>query len=256
LIAVIPVEQAYPLVIVFVGYVVFGLTGFGSALIIVPLLAFQLPLQEVVPLVLLLDLVASAQLGHLNFSAIRFSELWRLIPAMILGAGLGLYVAQWGSHPLLLVALGVYIVSVGVTSWRRTSGTELAQIGQKWSALFGLLSGLVEVVFATSGPLIVAYLTRRLPDVNVLRSTISSGIFVVVAIALGGMAATGRLNDASLWQRFPWLLSATVIGCYLGHRSSSRIKVERLKRGIYFVLAASGLAMIAHAVIELTASVK
>lgn len=251
-----PAELAYSLGVVFTGYVVFGLTGFGSALVIVPLLAFRLPLQEVVPLVLLLDLAASAQLGHLNFSAIRFNELWRLIPAMVLGAALGLYLANGGNDPLWLLALGIYIVSVGATGWRRPPAKQTPPIGQGWSWLFGFGSGLVEAVFATSGPLIVAYLTRRLTDVNALRSTISSGIFIVVLIALGGMAATGRLSDAELWQRLPWLLVATATGCFIGNLAAGRMAPERLKRGIYLVLMASGIAMAVHAVGELGVSLK
>lgn len=251
-----PAELVYSLGVVFTGYVLFGLTGFGSALIIVPLLAFRLPLQDVVPLVLLLDLVASAQLGHLNFSAIRFAELWRLIPGMMIGAALGLYLANWGNHPAWLFLLGAYIVGVGATGWRRAPGTQVQPIGQRWSWPYGLGSGLVEAVFATSGPLIVAYLSRRLTEVNALRSTISSGIFIVVLIALGGMTATGRLSDAELWQRLPWLLVATMIGCFVGHRAAGRIAPQRLKRGIYFVLMASGMAMAGHALGELSVSLK
>lgn len=251
-----PVELFYSLGVVFVGYVVFGLTGFGSALLIVPLLAFRLPLQEVVPLVLLLDLVASAQLGHLNFSSIRFAELWRLIPAIMLGAALGLFLANRASHPALLLALAVYIVGVGVNGWRHSPRANIPPIGREWAWLYGIGSGLIEVVFATSGPLVVAYLSRRLADANELRSTISSGIFIVVLIALGGMAATGRLSDVDLWRRLPWLLVATMIGCFIGHWSAARFAPQRLKRGIYVVLIASGITMVGHAVGELTVSLK
>ena len=38
------VELAYPAFVVLLGYVVLGITGFGSALVIVPLLAWRWPL--------------------------------------------------------------------------------------------------------------------------------------------------------------------------------------------------------------------
>ena len=40
-------EMLYPAAVVLLGYVVLGITGFGSALVIVPLLAWRWPLTEV-----------------------------------------------------------------------------------------------------------------------------------------------------------------------------------------------------------------
>ncbi len=50
-------------------YFIRGITGFGSGLISVPLLALFLPLKFVVPLVLLLDFTASVVIGGLQFQA-------------------------------------------------------------------------------------------------------------------------------------------------------------------------------------------
>ena len=49
----------YQFAVVFVGNFVLGIAGFGSALIIVPLLAWDWPLAVVVPLVLLIDVPAA-----------------------------------------------------------------------------------------------------------------------------------------------------------------------------------------------------
>ena len=51
-------DLTWAALVVFGGYVVLGLTGFGSALVIVPLLTWQWPLSHVVALTLLLDLPA------------------------------------------------------------------------------------------------------------------------------------------------------------------------------------------------------
>ena len=57
----------YQFAVVFVGYFVLGIAGFGSALIIVPLLAWDWPLAMVVPLVLLIDVPAAILHTGLNF---------------------------------------------------------------------------------------------------------------------------------------------------------------------------------------------
>src|SRR5574337_652724 len=86
-------ELIYPAAVVLLGYVVLGITGFGSALVIVPLLAWRWPLPEVVPLVLLLDVPASLLLGGLNLRHVNFAELRRLLPGMVTGALVGLWLS-------------------------------------------------------------------------------------------------------------------------------------------------------------------
>ncbi len=61
-----PFDYALTSLVLLIAYFVRGLTGFGSGLISVPLLAFWLPLQVVVPLIMVLDFIASFILGGVN----------------------------------------------------------------------------------------------------------------------------------------------------------------------------------------------
>lgn len=60
-------EWLYPASVLLAAYAVMGITGFGSALVAVPLLAWIWPLPEVVALVILLDVPASMLHGGLNW---------------------------------------------------------------------------------------------------------------------------------------------------------------------------------------------
>ena len=71
--------------VVLLGYTVLGLTGFGSALVIVPLLAWQWPLPEVVAMTLLMDVPASAFHSGLNWRQVQWRELRRLLPGLVAG---------------------------------------------------------------------------------------------------------------------------------------------------------------------------
>src|SRR5262245_39751759 len=75
--------------IVLVAYAVFGISGFGSTMISVPLLAHLSPLRTVIPTVLLLDCVASIGLGLRLRSGIHKAELYPLLPFLLLGLVLG-----------------------------------------------------------------------------------------------------------------------------------------------------------------------
>src|SRR5215212_10396337 len=87
----LPIETlAAAALIVAIAYVIFGLTGFGSTVVAVPLLALIVPLKFAVPLMMLLDLAATFMLGARLRKGIRVDEVSWLIPFILAGMGLGL----------------------------------------------------------------------------------------------------------------------------------------------------------------------
>ena len=70
-------------------YFIRGITGFGSALISVPLLALSQPLHFAIPLVLALDFTASVVLGSTYNKKANWSEIKVLLPAGMIGACIG-----------------------------------------------------------------------------------------------------------------------------------------------------------------------
>ena len=81
--------------VVFMGYFVLGTAGFGSALIVVPLLAWDWPLAFVVPLVLLIDVPAAMLHTGLNFRQVMWKELPPLLPSVVVGALVGIGLIHW-----------------------------------------------------------------------------------------------------------------------------------------------------------------
>lgn len=231
---------------VLLGYVVLGITGFGSALVIVPLLAWRWPLTEVVPLVLLLDVPASLLLGGLNLRHVDFVELRRLLPGMVAGALAGLWLsgtldARW---PLLL--LGLYVAAVGLQALR-TATTPRRALSPRWAPVAGGAIGLVEMLFGSAGPLVVAWLSRRLPDVHVLRASTPLVITVSASAALLTMGAAGRLSHGELWLRWLALTVVAALGVLLGHRWARSVSPQALRRVICGLLVISGMALVFHA---------
>lgn len=239
-------ELLYPTGVVLLGYVVLGITGFGSALIIVPLLAWRWPLPEVVALTLLMDVPASLLHGGLNLRRVDFAELGRLLPGMAAGALFGLWLAGMLSATWPLLALGVYVAAVGVRALRPAPAGRPAASGP-WALAAGGAIGTVEMLFGTAGPLVVAWLSRRLADVHRLRATTPVVIAVSACSVLLVMAAAGRLSEPALWERWRWLMGVAVCGVLLGHFLCRYIPALTLRKAICGLLVASGLALIAHA---------
>src|SRR6478735_4249275 len=77
-----------------VAYVIFGIAGFGTALVAAPVLAHAMPIASVVPLLALLDFGAAALNGFKLSDKIAKAELVWLAPLMIAG---GIFSAMFGS---------------------------------------------------------------------------------------------------------------------------------------------------------------
>lgn len=242
-------EFAYPALTVLLGYVVLGITGFGSALVIVPLLSWQWPLTEVVALALLLDVPASLLQAGLNFKNVARSELQRLLPGVLAGALLGLWLSGVLAPQWPLLALGLYISAVGAMTLRpRVTQQPIAAAA--WSPWAGLLIGLIEMLFGTAGPVVAVWLSRRLSHIAALRATIPLVIAVAACTVLLAMGLSGRLSHAVLWQRWAVLLCVALLGVAIGHRLTRRLTPERVKKIIGFLLVFSGISLALHSIFK------
>jgi hypothetical protein len=232
-------EWLYPMGVVLLGYTVLGLTGFGSALVVVPLLAWQWPLPAVVALTLLMDVPASAFHSGLNWRQVQWRELRRLLPGMVLGTLAGLWLVQHMNSRWPLLLLGLYVAGVGVNALR-PKASQLPSAAPFWAGPVGAAIGLVEMIFGTAGPVVVAWLSRRLSDVQEMRASTPLIISVAAATVLLGMAWEGRLSSGWIWQRWTVLIFVALLGVWLGHRLAHRVPVARLRQIICALLVVSG----------------
>ncbi len=240
---------AYSLAVVFLGYVVLGVSGFGSALTIVPLLAIRWPLYTVVPLVLLLDVPAALLLARLNASRIRWRELALLAPGLAAGAALGAWLAQWSAQAWALAVLGVYVIAVAVRGLLALAGGAPAGAGAdaRWAPLAGGAAGIVESLFGTAGPVLVAWLSRRFADGNDLRANLPPALAATTCFALAGMGVSGQLGQPLVWGAWPIALLTALAATAAGHRLAAHLSAQLAARLIFSLLALAGAAMLVRA---------
>lgn len=238
----------YSVAVVFLGYVVLGVSGFGSALTIVPLLALQWPLVTVVPLVLLLDVQSSLLLTRLNFGRLQWPELRPLLPGMALGAAAGVALAPATAQPWVLALLGLYVLAVGTRGLLHVASPPTSgSTSRAWAPLFGVAAGAVESIFGTSGPVVVTWLARRLREPEAMRANVPAALAAVTCCALLGMGITGQLFQPVLWAALLPLTAIAFAGTRVGHALSGRMARHTVARVIFGLLACSGTAMMVRA---------
>jgi hypothetical protein len=138
-----------------------------------------------------------------------------------------------------LVLLGIYMAAVGLNALRPAGATK-SQPASACAWPVGTAIGLVELIFGTAGPLVVAWLSRRLDNAQHIRASIPMIITVAASTVLVGMAWEGQLSHAVIWERFAILIGLALAGVGLGHRLASRLPVAHLRQIICALLVLSG----------------
>lgn len=237
-------EMLYPVCVLLAGYLVLGITGFGSALVAVPLLALVWPLHEVVVLAILLDIPASILHCGLNLRQVRWQALMNMLPGMVVGSGIGLLMLGQLDKRWPLFALGVYIMWVGLQLLRQVKTPSAIKASELSYHLGSGLVGLVEVMFATAGPVVLAVLQRKLNEVAEIRATVPIVMVVAGSVAVAVLLSSGQVDGSDIGQRWLFGLPVAVVGVLVGNRLAKRIAPSTMRRTVAVLLTMSGLSLI------------
>lgn len=226
-------------------YAVFGLTGFGAAMVAVPVLVQFMPLQLAVPLVLLMDLVSTAVVGLNNRVLVARAELARLGPVLLFGVFLGAGLLATVDSRWLLIVLGVFVIGVALRGLLSRAPTGAA-LSAWWVLPAGAVGGIFSGLFGTGGPIYTLYLARRLAEPERFRATMSAVIFVSALARIAAFAIAGLLLQRELLMAALFALPFCLLGLAFGSRARLRFSPEALKRAVLLLLVAGGAAVLAR----------
>jgi uncharacterized membrane protein YfcA len=219
-------------------YLIRGITGFGSGLIAIPLLAHFLPLSFVVPMVLVVDFVASVALSSHTRLQVHWDEIKSLIVPSIAGMLIGALLLVNLPREPLLIGLGSFIVFFGLRYLFNVHSE--TSISRWWSLPTGLLGGLIGAMFGTGGPPYVIYLSHRLHDKTRLRGTLSGLFMIEGGLRIITFLVMGLFMQAQMLTTILLALPVMAIGLMLGHRIHLGISNRQQLALIGMLLIASG----------------
>lgn len=231
--------------IVFVAYIVRGMSGFGTSLVAIPMLVFILPMHTAVPMMTLIGLTVTIILGIRDREHVRWEEMRFLLPPTLIGVLAGIYLFTALDPRFMQRLLGGFIAAYAVyLVGSQFVRAELRQCSRRWGwpAAFG--SAFVDSMFGGGGgPLLVIYMHRRGYDPVTFRATLAVLWLVelvvrVVGYAIGGHYSPGVLIVAALLLPVMWLGNKT------GEAISRRMSQRTFARLIAVVLFASGVSLL------------
>jgi len=234
-------QYSLALTILIIAYTFRGITGFGSGLIAIPLLALFLPLTFVVPFISILDI--SASMTHVIHTRqhISWKTIARAIPFAFIGVPTGLFVLKSIDTLILVKALGIFIILFAiyslVTPKLKKSNLFI------WPVFGGFFGSLIGTLFGTGGPFYVFYFHLQQLDKTVFRATCAAVFLIDGLIRATGFTLSGFYTSTVLWG-IAYALPLMFFAMYVGNHLHTNISQRTFQKAIGVFLIFSGFALI------------
>ncbi len=225
-------------------YTAYGLAGFGSTVIALPLLTHFFALKFAVPLLMLLDLAAFLLFGARIRKRIRYAEIGWLVPFMLAGMAAGLTLLIEVAERKLLAVLGAFLLLYAGYNLARRGPP--AALSRAWSVPVGVAGGVFSALFGTGGVLFAIYNAGRIADKDALRATNAAMIMLSSLLRVVLFGAAGLLTQDGLPATALCLLPAMLAGTWLGNRLHASVPANAVVKAVYALLVISGLTLLAR----------
>jgi uncharacterized membrane protein YfcA len=231
-----------------------GFSGFGFALIAVPLLTLMLDLKFVVPMELLLATFSVIVLSINNLHFVRNAKIIVSIGLIFAGTIVGIIIganllANFDTGILKRV-LGVVVVLFAAHIFFRKRVENTGSPGSRNRLLriivplvVGFLSGIAGGMFGTSGPPLVIYVDHFAEDKSAFRAVILA-IFVLHNLFRMSLYIHHSLLTLEIAKFALCLLPVVCLGLYVGSKMHFKVNEQTFSRAVAVLLLISGLLLL------------
>lgn len=221
-----------------------GFTGFGFALAAVPAMTLVAAPDEVVPCVMLLQVVAGAQLLPRTWHDVDWGAVRPLLVAALVATPLGTWLlADLPADPMRALIGATVLAAVLLLG----SGLQLAREPSLAARLgIGFVSGLLNGSTAMAGPPVIVYFLATRRTATASRASLLMYFFVLSVAGTASVVVAGLVSGRTLLLA-ALMFPALTLGNALGDRWFARSSGELYRRTALGVLAALAVLAIARA---------
>lgn len=231
--------------IILVTHFISAITGYGSVLLALPLLAWLV--GDLNTAVLALLVVGTLQAYHMMFLNARHVD-WRELKRMLIWMGIGLPVGYACRHYLpqrpLLAALGVVLIASGLSRLLPGRHGNIPRAGLTGLLLIG---GVIHGAFVCGGATLVVYAQHTLKRKEIFRGTLFMA-WVILNTVLLVSAVVSKSVTVEVGQLTIVGLPLVLIGNWLGEMVAKRTRQELFMKLVAGLLALAGVITILRVV--------
>lgn len=230
------IEFLLILLIIFVGSLTQGMTGFGFAMVTIPLLSMIIDIKFAVVLAVLCGTVINLGLVVQMRKEIKLGEVKNLIIGNLIGTPIGAYLLTSFDSSLLKQLLGFCILIFLIFTIFKI--IKPVGLDRKWGYLFGFFAGVLGGALNTSGPPILIFMFLQGWD-KVEQKAALSGFFITASAASIISYTAMDIITLEIFKEFLYVLPVVLAGIFLGHYLFGKVSTK-----FYNKLVLIGLSLI------------
>lgn len=224
--------------IIFIASVVRGFTGFGLALVAVPLIQFIMPVSDTAVFIAFINAIFSIIYFRRSREIVSDQPLVRMALWTGIGVAAGTLILKFINPAYIQLVWGVLIIFI-VTALAR--GVDFRIKSDKSAmTLSGLLGGLLAGATGITGPPVAIILSSLKTPKEKFNALISVFILFAVSYALVFYLISGLVRTETFLLAL-CSVPALLAGLYTGDRLVSRISQQSFTRVVYVVLILMGI---------------
>jgi len=217
------------------------LSGFGFALILMPIATIRVGLRTAAPLVALTALTAYTVNLIRYRRAVDVREVLRLGAASALGIPVGLWALANVDESIIRPLLGLVLIAYAVYRLMRPAGGPRT-CSPRWVYLAGFVAGCLGGAYNTPGPPVIVYGSLRQWPRQKFRAVLQTFFFFNGALVVASHYAAHHLTPAVL-TFYTYAAPALLLGILAGSRVDSKLNHDRFRAIVTAMILLLGISL-------------
>ncbi len=233
------------IMVIILGAFIQSLTGFGLALVSVPLLSLWLDAQVAIPLAGLFGWLVTVPIVWKMRQFVLWKVTGLLLLAAIPGTFLGVRLLATLPSAWILLMMGVIVLFAACHALMSHHRKKPHTLSQFWAVLAGFLSGALGGAVGEPGPPVIAYISFQNWSADQAKATLLSFFMLQMIVALSVFYSKGLLNHTVI-QYAIWALPSFVIGMIGGLWAYESLKSRHIpyQSMVHYLLLGIGTLLV------------
>ena len=219
--------------VVFIASIIRGFNGFGFSAICISGFSFILPAIEIVPIILILEVLISIFMVPYVWNKIDWNFVFKLLIGITIGSPIGLYLLKYLSPDVTHLAVCLLIIFFSLILMR---GYENQKINNNYVKMFtGIISGILNGLTTLGGMPVALFLLATSIQPAIIRGSLAALFFLTDIYAFVLSFFAGIVDLTTIYRTVP-LIIILPIGVYIGNKFFVKSKEETYRKVVFYFL--------------------
>ncbi len=226
-------EIIFILFTVFVASIIRGFNGFGFSATCISGFSFILPAIEIVPIILILEVLISIFMIPYIWNQIDWSFVSKILFGIIIGSPIGLILLKYLDSEITHLSVCIIIIFFSLLLMKGYSNQNINNNFGKF--LTGIVSGTLNSLTTLGGMPVALFLLVTSIQPAIIRASLAALFFLTDIYAFILSYFAGIVDWLTIYRTIP-LIVILPIGVYIGNKFFVKSKEETYRKVVFYFL--------------------